>query len=245
LDTGHRETVLHAFKGIDGATPYGALVLDGAGNVYGTTSAGGDAGLGTVFKVDPQGVETVLYSFTGSPDGANPYAGLVMDNSGNLYGTAENGGAFGFGTVFKIDASGIETVLHSFAGSPTDGADPKARLIVDQNGNLYGTTFTGGSSNSGTVFKIDTTGTEIILYNFTGGSDGGNPFGGVTLDANGLLYGTTQNSTDSTVKPYGCCKGTVYVLNGTSQTVLYTFSGGSDGGGPSSDLVLYNGSLYG
>jgi uncharacterized repeat protein (TIGR03803 family) len=245
LDIARRETVLYAFSGSDGATPYGALVLDSSSNVYGTTSAGGDFGLGTVFKIDPQGVETVLYSFAGSPDGASPYAGLVMDNTGNLYGTTENGGAFGFGIVFKIDTSGIETVLHSFAGNPTDGADPKSRLIVDQNGNLYGTTFAGGSGNSGTVFKIDTTGAATILYNFTGGSDGENPFGGVTLDANGLLYGTTQNSTDSTVKPYGCCKGTVYVLNGTNQTTLYTFTGGSDGGGPSSDLVLYNGMLYG
>jgi uncharacterized repeat protein (TIGR03803 family) len=245
LDMARHETVLHAFKGPDGATPYGALVLDSAGIVYGTTSAGGDFGLGTVFRIDPQGVETVLYSFTGSPDGASPYAGLVMDNTGNLYGTTENGGAFGFGTIFKVDTGGIETVLHSFAGNPTDGADPKARLMLDQNGNLYGTTFSGGSANSGTVFKIDTTGAETILYNFTGGSDGENPFGGVTIDANGLLYGTTQNSTDSTFKPYGCCKGTVYVLNSTNQTTLYTFTGGSDGGGPSSDLVLYNGMLYG
>jgi len=245
LDVARRETVLHAFKGPDGATPHGALLLDSSGNVYGTTSGGGDFGRGTVFMIDPQGIETVLYSFTGSPDGASPYAGLVMDNTGNLYGTTENGGAFGFGTIFKVDIGGIETVLHSFVGSPADGVDPKARLVLDQSGNLYGTTFSGGSANLGTVFKVDPTGTEIVLYNFNGGSDGENPFGGVTLDANGLLYGTTQNSTDPNVKPYGCCKGTVYVLNGTNQTTIYTFSGGSDGGGPSSDLVLYNGLLYG
>ena len=245
LDTAHHETVLHAFTGTDGATPYGALVLDSLGNVYGTTFYGGDSGLGTVFKIDTQGIETVLHSFADNPDGANPYAGLVMDSSGNLYGTTENGGTFGCGTVFKVDGTGVETVLHSFAGGPTDGSDPKARLILDGNGNLYGTTFTGGSGDSGTVFKLDVANTETILYNFTGGSDGGNPFGGVTRDANGLLYGTTENSADSTVRPYGCCKGTVYVLIGNIEAVLYRFTGDNDGGAPTSDLVLHNGSLYG
>lgn len=245
LDTAHHQTVLHAFTGPDGATPCGALVLDSLGNIYGTTLNGGDSGFGTVFKIDTRGVETVLHSFTGNPDGANPYAGLAMDSSGNLYGTTENGGMFGYGTVFEVDGTGVETVLHSFAGGPTDGADPKARLILDDNGNLYGTTFTGGLGGFGTVFKLDAANTETILYNFTGGSDGGNPFAGVTRDANGLLYGATENSADSTNRPYGCCKGTVYVLNGNSETVLYTFTGGNDGGAPASDLVMYNGSLYG
>jgi len=125
LDTSYRETMLHAFQGQEGATPYGSLVIDASGNLYGTTSAGGDHGLGVVFRIDSSGVETVLHSFAGSPDGANPYAGLTMDYLGNLYGTTENGGVSGAGTIFKINAAGNEIVLHSFAGAPTDGADPK------------------------------------------------------------------------------------------------------------------------
>lgn len=250
LDTTKHETVLYAFKGLDGARPHGVLVLDQNGNLYGTTSAGGDFGLGTVFKIDSKGAETVLHSFSGDPDGGNPYAGLVMDISGNLYGTTENGGTFGFGTIFQIefnqtDTNASETVLYSFAGGSADGADPKARLILDSNSNLYGTTFTGGSGGYGTVFKFDTTtNTETVLYNFMGGSDGGNPFAGVTQDADGTLYGTTEVS-KWPPRPYGCCKGTVYALTGNNETVLYTFTGGSDGGLPASDLVLNNGVLYG
>ena len=244
LDSSHHLTVLHAFTGPDGATPYGALVMDSVGNLYGTTYAGGDAGLGTVFKIDPQGTETVLHSFNGIPDGAKPCAGLVFDGSGNLYGTTANGGAFDSGTVFEIVPGGVETVIHSFAGGSTDGAGPKARLALDGNGNLYGTTFAGGTAGYGTVFKLDPMNLETVLYNFTGGLDGGNPLGGVTLDAAGVLYGTTELASSIT-RPYGCCKGTVFVLNGSNETVLYTFTGGSDGGTPASDLVLYNGVLYG
>ena len=245
LDSSHHQTVLHAFTGPDGATPYGALAMDSFGNIYGTTSAGGDAGLGTVFKIDTQGIETVIHSFTGAPDGANPYAGLVIGSSGILYGTTENGGTSGCGTLFKIDTTGVENVLHSFAGGPTDGADPKASLILDLDGNLYGTTLAGGSSGYGTVFELDLRNTETILYDFTGGSGGGNPFGGVTRDANGVLYGTTETGGGSLSRPYGCCKGTVYALIGNHQIVLYSFSGGNDGGMPVSNLVLYNGVLYG
>ena len=181
LNTTNTETVLHTFTGPDGAIPHGNLVLDGSGNLYGTTSSGGVSGLGTVFKIDTSGTETVLHSFAGSPDGARPYAGLVMDGLGNLYGTTENGGASGFGTVFKVDITGAETVLHSFAGGSSDGTDPTARVVLDAHGNLYGTTLSGGSSGKGTVFKLDRTNTETVLYNFTGGADGGNPFGGLTL----------------------------------------------------------------
>jgi uncharacterized repeat protein (TIGR03803 family) len=249
LDTANNETVLHAFTGTDGdgAIPYGRLVRDGSGNLYGTTSVGGANGLGTVFKIDSSGAESVIYSFAGYPDGANPYAGLVMDNAGNLYGTTENGGASRFGTIFKIDTGGNVTVLHSFAGG-TDGADPKSDLILDAAGNLYGTTFLGGSGSSGTVFELDTTNTETILWSFTGGSDGGNPFGGLTLDANGTLYGTTENGGGARSlvdKPGGCCKGVVFALNGSGEQVLYAFSGGNDGGSPVGDLALYNGVLYG
>jgi uncharacterized repeat protein (TIGR03803 family) len=251
LNTGNTETVLHAFAGPDGATPHGGLVLDGFGNLYGTTSSGGASGLGTVFKVDTSGTEIVLHSFAGNPDGANPYAGLVMDDSGNLYGTTENGGASGFGTVFKVDITGKETVLHSFAGGSSDGADPKAGVILDPTGNLYGTTFKGGSRGKGTVFKLDTTGAETVLYNFTGGADGGNPFGGLTRDQNGTLYGTAEiggsksGRSSSYIGYLGCCRGVVFSLSGTSENVLYSFTGGHDGGTPAADLLLHNGALYG
>jgi uncharacterized repeat protein (TIGR03803 family) len=247
LDTANTETVLHDFTGPDGATPHGGLVLDGSGNLYGTTSSGGTSNLGTVFKIDTSGVETVLHSFAGNSDGAQPYAGLVMDGAGNLYGTTEKGGTSGFGTVFKVDITGTETVLHSFAGGASDGADPKAGVILDETSNLYGVTFSGGSGGAGTVFKLDTTNVETVLYNFTGGRDGGNPFGGLTRDQSGTLYGTaTTGGTRSIELLHGCCKaGVVFALSGANESVLYSFSGGNDGGNPAADLVLSNGALYG
>jgi uncharacterized repeat protein (TIGR03803 family) len=248
LDTAGQEIVLHVFTGSDGATPNGRLVLDGSGNLYGTTFAGGASSLGTVFKIDTNGTETVLHSFTGDPDGANPFAGLVMDNAGNFYGTTEKGGASGFGTIFKIDSSGTETVLHSFAGGTADGADPKAGLVLDADGNLYGTTFAGGSAGFGTAFELDATNTETVLHNFTGGADGGNPVGGLTRDTNGVLYGTASTGGPRRFSTliHGCCKsGLVFALRGTTENVLYTFTGGNDGGNPAADLVLNNGVLYG
>jgi uncharacterized repeat protein (TIGR03803 family) len=181
-------TVLHSFTGgADGGTLLGSLVRDSAGNLYGTTESGGAGGLGTVFKLDATGTETVLHSFAGGSDGANPHAGLIRDAAGNLYGTTKFGGPSGDGVVFKVDKSG-ERVLHSFTG--TDGAKPAAALIQDSAGNLYGTTSFGGAAGAGTVFKLDTTGTETVLYSFSGGADGSNPFG-LIQDSSGNLYGTT------------------------------------------------------
>ena len=242
LNSAHHESVLHAFTGPDGRFPRGTLVSDRFGNLYGTTSFGGASDLGTVFKIDLNGRETVLHSFTGSPDGRNPYAGLVMDKAGNLYGTTEFGGTSDLGTIFQIDTIGRQRVLHSFTGESTDGSDPKATLIVDSAGNLYGTTFSGGSGGRGTVFRFDNgQDSEDVLYNFSGGTDGGNPLGGLTLANDGTLYGTASR--------FGCChrqnNGVVFSLTGTNQRVLYTFSGGVDGGTPNGDLVLSNNVLYG
>src|SRR5271165_4002012 len=147
----------------------------------------------------------LLYSFCGlsnCTDGANPWAGLVQDAAGNLYGSTAFGGVGdGFGTVFKIDANGAETVLYSFCSVSdcSDGADPVATLVLDAQGNLYGTTSGGGASGTGcggngcgTVFKLDTSGNETVVYSFTGGTtDGCFPQGGLVLDAAGNLYGTT------------------------------------------------------
>ena len=155
IDAFGTASVVHNFIGTDGSSPYGSLILDAAGNLYGTTCGGGSPGQGTVFKVDTSGTETVLHNFTGGNDGGCPSAGLVMDEAGNLYGTTTFGGSAGLGTVFKVDTSGMETVLHAFQGSAGggDGRYPYAGLIMDKAGNLYGTTARGGSGN-GTVFKI-------------------------------------------------------------------------------------------
>jgi uncharacterized repeat protein (TIGR03803 family) len=149
------ETVLYSFTGTDGAIPLAGLIADASGNLYGTTSSGGANGGGTVFKLTPTQsgpwTENVLYSFNYS-DGAIPYAGLIADASGNLYGTTESGGASNNGTVFQVTPTGSETVLYSFSSS--DGADPDAGLIADASGNLYGTTIFGGANDLGTVFKL-------------------------------------------------------------------------------------------
>jgi len=195
VDPSGSETVLHSFapNGGDGAIPYAGLVMDTAGNLYGTTESGGSSGNGTVFKVDPSGSETVLYSFTNSGgDGAYPFAGLLMDTAGNLYGTTTQGGSSNNGTVFKVDSSGSETVLYSFTNSGGDGQSPEAGLIMDAAGNLYGTAHGGGSFGNGIVFKVDPSGSETVLHGFTGsGGDGADPEAGLIMDKAGNLYGTT------------------------------------------------------
>ena len=185
------KTILHSFAGgADGSGPLAALIMDGGGNLYGTTTVGGSSNNGTVFKLTPAGNETILHSFAGGADGSGPRAGLIMDSSGNLYGTTYQGGSSNNGTVFKITPSGAESVLHDFGATATDGTLPLAGLIMDGNGNLYGTTSLGVGSE-GTVFKITPAGTETILYTFTGGSDGGSPEAGLVMGSNGNLYGTT------------------------------------------------------
>jgi uncharacterized repeat protein (TIGR03803 family) len=199
--------IFGAYKG-DGKLPTAGVVMDTQGNLYGTTSAGGHSGdsgpgvgkkaiacfrgCGTVFEFTTAGVETVLYTFEGwkKHDGAEPFAGLIRDTSGNLYGTTNMGGAYGYGTIFRVTPAGKETVLYSFAGMP-DGANPTGSLVMDAQGNLYGTTFVGGTYGDGTVFQVTASGTEMVLYNFRGGVDGENPNDGLVLDAHGNLFGTT------------------------------------------------------
>jgi uncharacterized repeat protein (TIGR03803 family) len=193
LHTTGKETVLYSFAGVpDGESPLAGVILDGAGNLYGTTDRGGTFNSGTVFKLDTTGKENVLYSFTGGPDGQNPFAGLVRDAAGNLYGTTESGGASEKGTVFKLDTTGAETVLHSFGAGATDGMNPGAGLLRDAAGNLYGTTQSGGANDMGTLFKVDGSGKLTILHSFNG-TDGAGLFLRASLirDAAGNLYGTT------------------------------------------------------
>ncbi len=246
------ETVLYVFTGAsDGEGPHASVIMDVAGNLYGTTEAGGNGG-GTVFELTPNAAkttwtETTLYSFvhcaqSSCPDGDTPYAGLIMDASGNLYGTTFKGGAnvavFAFGstagTVFELTPNAAkttwtETVLYSFCASGcTDGANPYAGLIMDGSGNLYGTTLFGGanvatSEGAGTVFMLTpnaakTKWTETVLYSFcaqgplSGCTDGNSPFAGLFMDGSGNLYGTTYGGGDR----IGGGEGTVFEITSTA-----------------------------
>jgi uncharacterized repeat protein (TIGR03803 family) len=232
------ETVLYSFTGgKDGAYPKLAG-RDPAGNLYGATPFGGASDYGVVFKLDTTGTETVLYSFTGGKDGASPYAGVIRDSTGDLYGTTAFGGSSGAGVVFELDTTGTETVLYSFTGLG-DGGTPIGGLDRDSAGNLYSTTVSGGASGDGVVFKLDTTGAETVLHSFTG-ADGANPDAGVIRDAAGNLYGTTVSGGASGY-------GTVFKLDtGGTETVLYSFKGGADGSGPEAGLIRDPaGNLYG
>lgn len=244
LDNTGKERVLYSFTGIggDGANPFGGLVRDTKGNLYGTTLGGG-SGYGTVFTLDRTGKETVLYRFPGTgTDGASPLAGVVRDRNGNLYGTTYYGGA-GYGTAFKLDTTGKETVLWSFTGDP-DGAYPWAGLVPDAQGNLYGITSAGGAFNCscGMVFKLDNTVKETVLYGFIGGGYGALPvYGYLIRDAKGNLYGTTSEGGAT-------FHGTVFALDKTgNETVLYSFTGiGGDGAYSYAGVVRdTKGNLYG
>ena len=182
--------MLHNFAGgSDGANPYAGVKVDSAGNLYGTTYRGGTANAGVVYKVSPAGKETLLHTFTGGSDGGNPFAGVILDSSGNLYGTASTGGTANAGVVYKLDPSiGQETVLYNFTGG-SDGANPYGGVIGDGAGNLYGTTYGGGSLLSGVVYELNASGVETVLHNF-GGTTGYAPTAGVVRDSVGNLYGT-------------------------------------------------------
>jgi uncharacterized repeat protein (TIGR03803 family) len=269
---GYTESHLHDFSGTtsDAGDPAGDLLMDSAGNLYGATGSGGSYQAGTVFKLSPSpggGYSySILYSFTGTTvDGGQPNGGLVMDSAGNLYGTTVTaaippGGNIndqGFGTVFKLaptaGGSYTETTLHIFKGF--GGSTPKAGLIMDSAGNLYGTTRFGSGNfglGYGLVFKLtpDMNGiyTASILYSFTGGSDGAEPLAALLMDSAGNLYGTASKG-GSVNCTNGC--GTIFKLAPTmdgkySESTLYSFAGGSGGGGPAASLIMdAAGNLYG
>lgn len=234
-----RVTILYSFPGFknDGTAPTGGLIKDKKGNLYGTTTAGGTGNNGTVFRLAPNGKETVLYSFGTGTDGVMPSAGVVRDKAGNLYGTTFGGGASGDGTVYKLAPDGTETVLHSFDGS--DGSVPFAVLILDSAGNLCGTTARGGPNDDGTVFTIAPDGTFDTLYAFAG-TDGAAPYGGLIEQKPGIYYGTTgEGGTND--------GGVIFRLTGNGkERVIYSFTGGQDGGFPSGELIFgTNGTIYG
>jgi len=257
----------HSFSGTNGRAPVAGLLRDAAGNLYGTTGYGGKLNnhicpdgirCGVVFELDKSGQETVLHKFTGPPDGYIPQALLVGDSAGNLYGTTYLGGASGgYGTVFKVDAKGGETILHSFAGPPDgggDGAYVYTGVIRDETGNLYGVTDAGGEYGGGTVFKLDSAGGETLLYSFECGADGCGPDSVLLADAAGNLYGTTKDGGNLSCGGGDGC-GVVYKLSpqengGWVETVLYSFcslSSCTDGSLPFKGPLVRdaNGSLYG
>src|ERR1039458_1359539 len=207
--------------------------------IYGTTEYGGTAGLGKVFKVDTAGQETLLYSFTGGADGGEPFAGVIRDSAGNLYGTTLLGGATNAGVVYKLDTAGKETLLYSFTGC-ADGREPFAGVIRDSAGNLYGTTLEGGTAEAAVFFKLDTAGQQAVLYSFTAAAAGSQPYSGVIRDSAGNLYGTTLLGGATNA-------GVVFKVNTAGKgTVLHTFTGGADGGGPYAGVIRDSaGNLYG
>jgi uncharacterized repeat protein (TIGR03803 family) len=249
--------VLYSFGGKHGNEPNGGLVFDGAGNLYGTTIEGGTYSDGTVFELTPQAsggwTEKVLHSFGNGTDGIGPRGSLVFDGAGNLYGTTYDGGKYYLygGTVFKltpkVDGSWKEKVLHSF-GNGADGDQPYANLIFDAAGNLYGTTFVGGTYNGGTVFELTPQAgggwTESLSYSFGGGTDAAMPYAGLIFDAAGNLYGTT-------VEGGAYSGGTAFELKpqaggGWTENLLYSFGKGKDAAAPSAGLIFdASGNIYG
>jgi uncharacterized repeat protein (TIGR03803 family) len=195
VDSAGSLTTLHSFSGPpnEGALPFAALVQGSGGSFYGTTALGGAHFKGTVFQVDAAGSLTTLHSFSGSPsEGANPVAALVQGSDGNFYGTTALGGVHFKGTVFKVDAAGSLTTLHSFSGSPSEGTLPFAGLLQGNDGNFYGTTATGGAHFRGTVFEIDAAGSLTTLHSSSGSpSESALPFGGLLQNSDGNFYGTT------------------------------------------------------
>jgi uncharacterized repeat protein (TIGR03803 family) len=255
IDTTGNEKLVHSFALLDGQTPEAGLTRGSGGNFYGTATAGGgirnsfcDQNCGVVFKTRASGALTVLHDFAGGSDGITPQAGVAVDAVGNVYGTTITGGTGpctfggpGCGIVYKIDPAGAETILHTFV--LTDGATPLGQLVLDSAGNLYGTTYSGGEFNFGEVYKIDSSGNFLILYNFTGGADGSQPSAGVVLDNANNIYGTTSGGGTKSICAFGC--GVVFRMDSAgAYQVLHRFNF-TDGFFPEAPLLIRGGAVYG
>ncbi len=261
MSTTGSKKVLYSFKGPpDAAWPQFAL-LNVNGTLYSTTQGGGGGcgsprgGCGAVFTITTSGAESVLYSFNGGSDGATPFASLIALN-GKLYGTTYYGGgstrcAGGCGTVFEMDTSGRERILHRFRGYPHDGENPVGALVA-ANGELYGATWVGGSGacyhGCGTIFEVSTAGKERVLHDFNGAPDGENPGGGL-VNVGSALYGTTiDGGTGGACASFGGC-GTFFRLipssTSESYSIIYSFVGGRNSKEPSGGLLPLNGIFYG
>jgi len=264
VGSGWTQKLIHKFTGPpDGSTPSSGLLLGKDGVLYGVAGYGGTAGDGVVFKLTPPAsgqedwTETILYNFEGGNDGMAPYGTLITDKNGVLYGSTVGGGSANAGVVFSLTppAAGkkewTEAVLYTFQGNP-DGVSPTNGLARDDTGAIYGMTSAGGANGAGMVYRLtapatgEGTWTETILYNFAGSPDGSFPNGGLVRDGNGILYGVTfSGGTDGW--------GTIFSLtppaagqSAWAENVLYSFTGGADGGAPDNTPVLSpDGTLYG
>jgi uncharacterized repeat protein (TIGR03803 family) len=249
--TGTTETVIYRFGSHlhDGSGPEGGLVMDSAGNLYGTTTKGGSSGDGTVFMLVRSAsgtwTEKILHNFTAEPDGSAPVAGITLDSSGNLYGTTSEGGAAGYGMVFELKkaSSWAETIVHSFENLD-DGATPYAGLIPGPSGSLFGAATDGGTQGGGTVFRLTSSAGKwnfSVLTSIPGWGISGS-FRNLMFDGTNTIYATTHCDGAHN-------SGTVYklaLINGKwVYTLLYTFTGGDDGKFVFSNLVLMGGKLYG
>jgi uncharacterized repeat protein (TIGR03803 family) len=266
------ETVLHTFAGppTDGSYPTAGLLRDKAGNLYGTTALGGQNSAGTVFKLDIKGNETVLYNFVGgTTDGCDLTGALIRDASGNFYGTTTECGNYGFGSVFKLDHRGTETLLHSFAGPPADGATPEfGKLVLDKSGNLYGVSVYGGSNRTclivnnghcvkyddghGTLYRLSTSGTSFTVLQSFGANNNhsgdGFPMGTPIMDADGNIYGTSYGCDPNSCSVPGFFVGAVWeMIGGGTYKVLHSFvSNSAKGANPIAGVIGDSkGNLYG
>jgi len=242
--------ILHNFLGGGGLFPVGGRLQDSAGNLYGTADNGGTSegggcrhGCGVIFKRDTTGTQTVLYAFTGQADGGYPESRLIQDAAGNFYGVTFAGGdtscefGLGCGVIFKLDTANHYSVLYTFTGG-TDGYFPEG-LVADTAGNLYTTTYSGGTYSRGAVLKLDTAGTLSILYSFPGTTDGNDPAGPLLIDKAGNLYGTTFGV-------YANGFGEVYKLDTSGNiTVLHSFTTPVGGEYPEGLVMDQAGNLYG
>jgi len=239
-----RNIAFYAFKGgADGAYAYGGLVQDASGDFYGTTGNGGSGGscaggCGTLFTLTAGGTHAVIHNFTGGMDGNWPNADLVSDAAGNIFGSTVIGNS-STGSIFKLATDGAFSVLHTFG--QIDGSHPGVRLAAADNGDIYGTTGGGGAHGLGTIFKLASGGTLTTLYDFRDEEDGRWPYGGIVRDANGNLYGGTQNGGDPK-----CNCGTLFELDHTGTfSVLHTFKGKHDGSQPLGPLTIANDGIAG
>lgn len=256
------ETVLHAFSGKDGISPSLTLTFDSAGNLYGVTAEGGSSNNGTVFEMSPKNgmwTEKTLISFNGGSGGSQPVGGLIVDSSGNLYGTTKEGGANGAGIVFELSKSSsgawTEKNLHNFGGGK-DGKFPRGALVFDSAGNLYGTTEGGGAYGDGTItkggvaFKLAPGSkgwTETVIHSFGNGTDAANPRCNLVLDSSGNIYGTAMNGG---ANGYGAAyEISPQAHGGWKETLIYSFNPANnfgDGDRPEAGLIFdKSGNLYG
>jgi uncharacterized repeat protein (TIGR03803 family) len=253
-------TVLHSFDGTtEGRSPQAVLVQANDGNFYGVTSSGGPFDGGTIFRMTPAGGVAVVHAFGAPGDGYSPHAALVQASDGTLYGTTLEGGAFGFGTVFRVALDGTFTLLHWFSGGLTDGRFPSGALVEGADGYLYGTTEEGGLSyfhgqqlpnngvGRGTVFRVSPVGDVTIVHSFRGGSQDASGPVGIVRAADGNFYGTSRSG--GLICDYGdydfCGPGTAFRMSPDGAvTLLHLWTAALEGSGPSQPVLASDGTFY-